>query len=125
MTMMLNLDTHILVFALGEGLRPFEESLLGNDTWCISDMVLWEMAMLFQRGRLDIDINSPEVVRRLDQIHIWPITLEVAIASTNLDFRSDPADELIAATIIVHRVPLVTRDRLIGHSQIVPLAIVE
>ena len=78
--------------------------------------------MLSRRGRLDIDINSPDIVRRLNQLHVWPITLEIAIASTNLDFRSDPADELIAATSIVHRIPLVTRDRLIGRSQIVPLA---
>ena len=122
---MLNLDTHILVFALGEGLRPSEESLLSRYEWSILAMVLWEMAMLSQRGRLDLDIHSPDIVRRLNQIHIWPITLEIAIASTNLDFRSDPADELIAATSIVHRVPLVTRDRLIGRSQIVPLATVE
>ena len=88
-------------------------------------MVLWELAMLAQRGRLDIDINSPEIVRRINQLRIWPITLEIAIASTNLDFRSDPADMLISATSVVHRVPLVTRDRLIRRSQIVPLATLE
>lgn len=79
--------------------------------------------MLAQRGRLDIDINSPEVLRELGQTHIWPITLEIAIASTQLDFRSDPADMLISATSVIHRIPLVTRDRLIGRSQVVPLAI--
>ena len=125
MTGMINLDTHILVFALSGGLRPTEILLLAKYDWSISAMVLWEMAMLAQRGRLDIDIHSPEVVKELAQIHIWPITLEIAIASTNLDFRSDPADELISATSVVHRVPLVTRDRLIGRSQIVPLATVE
>jgi predicted nucleic acid-binding protein len=33
-----------------------------------------------------------------------------------------PADELIAATSVVHRVPLVTRDRQIRRSKLVPLA---
>jgi predicted nucleic acid-binding protein len=39
-----------------------------------------------------------------------------------LDFRSDPADELIAATSVVYRVPLVTRDRKLRGSKIVPIA---
>jgi PIN domain nuclease of toxin-antitoxin system len=38
-----------------------------------------------------------------------------------LDFRSDPADEVIAATSVVHRVPLVTRDRTIRKSRTVPM----
>ena len=33
-----------------------------------------------------------------------------------------PADELIAATSVVHGVPLVTRDRRLLASRIVPLA---
>jgi predicted nucleic acid-binding protein len=40
-----------------------------------------------------------------------------------LDFRGDPADELIAATSIVHRLPLVTRDARIRKSKVVPLAV--
>ena len=43
--------------------------------------------------------------------------------STKLDFRGDPADELIAATSVVHNVPLVTRDRSIRRSKVVPLAL--
>jgi predicted nucleic acid-binding protein len=39
-----------------------------------------------------------------------------------LDFRSDPADEIIAATSIVHRLPLVTRDREIKKSKLVLFA---
>lgn len=38
------------------------------------------------------------------------------------DFKSDPADEIIAATSLVHRVPLLTRDRKIKKSKIVPFA---
>jgi PIN domain nuclease of toxin-antitoxin system len=39
-----------------------------------------------------------------------------------LDFRADPADEIIAATSIVHRIPLRTRDARIRRSALVPLA---
>jgi PIN domain nuclease of toxin-antitoxin system len=39
-----------------------------------------------------------------------------------LDFKSDPADELIAATSVVERIPLLTRDKRIRKSKLVPLA---
>jgi PIN domain nuclease of toxin-antitoxin system len=39
-----------------------------------------------------------------------------------LDFASDPADELIAATSVVERIPLLTRDQKILKSRMVPLA---
>ena len=119
---MLNLDTHILIFALTGELRPRERESLSDSNWAISAIVLWELAKLAQLGRLAIDLEDVEVVRALGQLHVWPIDLEIARASTRLDFRGDPADELIAATSVVHRVPLVTRDRAIRVSRIVPLA---
>jgi len=39
-----------------------------------------------------------------------------------LDFDSDPADEIIAATSIVHHVKLVTRDRVLRKSKLVSFA---
>jgi PIN domain nuclease of toxin-antitoxin system len=36
-----------------------------------------------------------------------------------LDFRSDPADEIIAATSLAHNVPLVTRDARVRASKLV------
>ncbi len=42
-------------------------------------------------------------------------------AFADLDFRGDPADEIIAATSLAHRVPLVTRDARIRKSRVVPL----
>ena len=40
----------------------------------------------------------------------------------DVTIKNDPADEIIAATSVVHRVPLVTRDRRIRRSKLVPLA---
>ena len=119
---MLNLDTHILVFALGNELRPTEQSLLARNRWSISSIVLWELAKLVQLGRLDMDFDDREVVRALSRLHLWPIDLAVARTSTQLDFNSDPVDEIIAATSVVHDVPLLTRDRIMRSSKIVPLA---
>ena len=120
---MLNLDTHILIFALLGSLQPDEESLLARNRWSISAIVLWELAKLIQLGRVELDIDDRGVARVLSRIHVWPIDLAIARASTNLDFRSDPADELIAATSIVHNIPLLTRDSKILSSNIVPLAL--
>lgn len=119
---MLNLDTHILVFAFSDELRPGERTLLERERWSISAIVLWEIAKLTQLGRLSLDLDDRDVVRSLSRVHVWPIDLDIARTSIRLDFKGDPADELIAATSIVHDVPLVTRDRVIRQSKIVPLA---
>lgn len=69
-----------------------------------------------------MDLENPEVLEALSHIHIWPIDVPVCQKLGALDFRGDPADELIAATSIVHGAPLVTRDRAIRKSKLVPLA---
>lgn len=119
---MLNLDTHVLLHAVGGRLTPREARLLGNEPWSISGIVLWEIAKLAQLKRIVVDLDDREVARVLSAVQVWPITPEIAKASTRLDVRGDPADEIIAATSVVHDVPLLTRDRKLRASKIVPLA---
>jgi len=119
---MLNLDTHILLHALGDSLKPAELKLLRTRRWSISAIVLWEIAKLAQLGRIEVDLDDPLVVRTFTALHVWPITAEIAKASARLDVRGDPADELIAATSVVHNVPLLTRDRNLRRSRMIPLA---
>jgi PIN domain nuclease of toxin-antitoxin system len=119
---MINLDTHILIHALAGQLKPKERQLLSGDQWSISAIVLWELAKLAQLGRIQLDIESADFGRVLSGIHIWPLDLAVCRQIRLLDFSSDPADEIIAATSMVHRVPLVTRDKRIRASGVVPLA---
>lgn len=119
---MLNLDTHILLFALGGQLTAQENRLLSANQWSISAIVLWELAKLAQLGRIELELDSAELTRLLAGVHIWPLTLEICREIRALDFHSDPADEIIAATSVVHRVPLLTRDRKILRSKIVHFA---
>lgn len=119
---MLNLDTHILVAALAGELTVEEESLVLNENLAVSDIVLWELSKLVQLGRLELDMDSVLFRRSLRHLTVVPITIQIARKSTELDFTSDPADELIAATSIVERMPLLTRDRKILKSRLVPLA---
>lgn len=120
---MLNLDTHIVLWLLRGELTDEELDLVNSDSVGISDIVVWEVAMLERRGRIEGALGTPAMTLFLAEATIWPIDAEVALASTQLDFRSDPADALIAATSIVHNAPLLTRDRRILQSKLVPLAL--
>jgi PIN domain nuclease of toxin-antitoxin system len=119
---MVNLDTHILVGLLSAKLTPPEQDVVARHDWAISDIVLWEVAMLAQRGRIDLDLESTAFRSLQSELNLIPISLEIARASTRLDFVSDPADEIIAATSIVERIPLLTRDQRILSSRMVPFA---
>lgn len=119
---MLNLDTHVFLHAIAGKLTTREDALLRGDRWGISAIVLWEIAKLAQLGKIQVDLDDPDVVRVLGAVHVWPLTREIARASTKLDVRSDPADELIAATSLVESVPLLTRDKKLRRSKVVPLA---
>lgn len=119
---MLNLDTHIVVKSLVGELRPHEVTLIANDECGICPIVMWEIQMLADRGRINIDLDHPVMVDALRRLHIWPISAEICRAIRRLDFDGDPADALIAATSLAHKVPLLTRDRKLLNSSVVPLA---
>ncbi|MEZ4755064.1 MAG: PIN domain-containing protein [Bdellovibrionota bacterium] len=118
---MLNLDTHILIYALAGTLSKKEKLILENSLWCISGIVLWELTKLSQLGKVKIDLDSRKVKSLLSNIEVLPINLQVCRALNKLDFKSDPADEIIAATSIANKIPLLTRDKLIKTSKVLML----
>jgi hypothetical protein len=65
---MLNLDTHVLLHAVGGRLSARETRLLESNQWSISAIVLWEIAKLGQLGRIELDLDDPEVVRTLARV---------------------------------------------------------
>jgi PIN domain nuclease of toxin-antitoxin system len=119
---MLNLDTHVLLFALAGTLTRAEAALLRRQSWSISAIVFWEIAKLAELGRISVDLDDTDMIRALSRVRVWPLELDVCRAIRLLDVRGDPADEIIAATSLVHGVPLVTRDRALRRSKVVPLA---
>jgi len=120
---MLNLDTHIVVSLLNRTLTAEEYRRVADEELGVSDIVLWELAMLARRGRLALDLDAPAFRAFVLSVKAFPITMEIARQSTHLDFTSDPADEIIAATSIVEKIPLLTRDRRIRRSKMVPFAL--
>ena len=117
---MLNLDTHILVKALQGLLTPREQSILRRDAaWCISAIVLWEIAKLYQIGRLNFGLDYEPLAAALEKLEIIPVSHKVCRSLSSLDFQSDPADEIIGATSLAYQIPLVTRDSRILASRII------
>lgn len=119
---MLNLDTHILIHALAGELTPAEHKILSNSPWGISAIVLWKIEKLHSLKRIEFDISDYDVKQVFQKLTIFPITIDVCVNTRKLDFKSDPADEIIAATSLTHGIKLLTRDKKILSSKIVPLA---
>ncbi len=116
---MILLDTHALIWLtegrpeLGDRTRHLADEALAHDALGISAITFWEIAMLHQRGRIQL-VQPIDVWRRLlvDQgLREWPLTGEVGIAAATLsDFHPDPADRFITATALLHGATLVTAD---------------
>ena len=117
---MLNLDTHILLYALSDQLKRHERTLLSSRKWSISSIVLWEIFKLQQIGRIELDLEDPEFTAVLSNIRIWPLEIGAFRALKKLNFKNDPANEIIAATSIAFNVPLLTRNSKIKRSRVVP-----
>ena len=96
--------------------------MLGRESWSTTAIVPWKLANLVQPSRIHIDLDDRTVVCTLYALNPWPVDWAMAGASTRLDFRSDPADEIIVATSVIQGVPLLTRDQVILGSAAVPLA---
>jgi len=119
------LDTHVLLWmALDPKLLSKQASAAIQDARSrggisISDITLWEIALLARRGRIEIigtidsfvhEISAPVVVK--------PITAAVASMAVQFpeDYPQDPADRLIGATSRVEMLPLVTADKRLRRS---------
>lgn len=74
------------------------------------------------KRRIAIGLDHPVLASALRRIHVWPITVDVCRNMLALDFSSNPADELIAATSLSFGAPLVTRDARIRASRLVDFA---
>ena len=125
MTDKLLLDTHIALWldSGDERLRPSTRSLI--DGWwqndgiiCLSAVTAWEIALLVDTGRIELDLPVEGwIARFLQRPGIEPAALDHRPASRSyrlhhFDHR-DPADRLLIATAIDLGCPLVTYDERI------------
>lgn len=95
-----------------------------HDALIVSDISVWEIAMLIDKGRVEVATGAANFINLFLQsrsVSVEPISPEIAELSTNLDsdIGGDPADRIIAATSIVRNAQLVTADHTLRASELV------
>jgi PIN domain nuclease of toxin-antitoxin system len=128
---MLLVDTHILVWDALTPQRlssPAVQALSQanqGDGLLISDISLWEIAMLVQKGRVKVNTDCQSFITLILQANncqVRPITPQIATLSVGFPnmVNQDPADRLILATAAAENVPLMTADQNLQAANIVP-----
>ena len=114
------LDTHSLIwFLAGDAqLSRHARQLIEDEEneLFISAASLWEMAIKFSIGKLDLgqpfEILFPEQLEK-NSIEILGITVEHLIAVCKLPFHHrDPFDRLLIAQSLVEKIPLISVDSI-------------
>ena len=90
----------------------------------ISDISIWEIAMLVKKERLKIDTTASNFVNlylQMRNISVVQISPEIAELSVNFgsEINKDPADRIITATSIIQHAQLITADQNLIASEIV------
>ncbi len=122
---MIVLDTHTLVWwASGikaqvsvAAMEAIEAEMAGGDI-LVSSISAWELAMLVDRGRIDLSMDIERwlsVVGQIEAVRFVPMDNEIALKSVALpgEFHKDSADRIIVATARKFAAPLVTADERI------------
>ena len=128
---MILLDTHILIWLLiaPENLAPKVKKVIlaarKSGPLALSAISLWEMAWLAQNKRIDVDVSVDSFVKKCaSYVQVLPITPEIAVRSVQFpkSYPNDPQDRIIGATALVEGIRLLTHDKLIVKSGLIPLA---
>ena len=124
------LDTHVLIWWLQGGgpLSPAQRRVLnaadGDSPLRVSDISLWEVAMLHSLGRIQLTIplrewlekaTAPPLVRR----HGISPAIAAEVAALPDSFHRDLADRILVATARILGATLLTHDRHIVDSGLV------
>lgn len=123
------LDTHIwLWWLLGDvRLTPRERAALDgmprDQRPFLSDISLWEVALLVERKRVILHLPLQDWLRVAANpatVRLVSITPDIAteVAHLPASFHRDPADRIILATARVMELAVATKDRLITRSRL-------
>lgn len=123
------LDTHVWIQrALDEPLPPLVNQALTEhaDQLALADISLWEVAKLVELGRLELSVSLSEFfhLTLTAELTILPVSPAIAERVATLEasgFHQDPADQLIVATALMHKLRLISDDSRIRPWGKVPL----
>ena len=118
------LDTHVLIWWLNDHgrLSPTQQEVIGSvrpeEPLLVSDISLWEVAMLHGMGRIRLALPLREWLDKaaappLVQRHGISPAIASEVAALPDSFHRDPADRILVATARVLGATLLTQDRRI------------
>jgi PIN domain nuclease of toxin-antitoxin system len=121
------IDTHVLVWWATSGRDQLSQvarrAIVDADSVAISVITAWEVGILSVRRRIDIGPQPNDWLREVTEANsltVLPVTIPIAARAAELhEILRDPMDCLIAATALIHGVPLVTKDERIQRSGVV------
>jgi PIN domain nuclease of toxin-antitoxin system len=118
------LDTHVLIWlvngdsAISQMFRKEVDLVSQKSSILISPITIWEIGMLVEKGRIELEMDCHEWVERilaLPGIQLAPLSPRIAIQSTRLpgNLHADPADRILIATAHIEDAVLITADKKI------------
>ena len=124
---MILLDTHVVLWLALEPEKismaartAIEEFRHGGQGLAISDITLFEIAMIVSKGRIKLNASLETFLSEVEaRFVVLPITGKVCVRAIYLPdtYPKDPADRLIGATALVEGSHLITADNEIKRSK--------
>ena len=127
---MILLDTHIVIWLafapdkLSKRAKEVIRAARIEGGLAIASITLLELAWLAENGRVETTLSAESFVRQCaSKVTVLPITPEIAARAVSFPdpYPKDPQDRLIGATALVEGIQLVTRDKLIKKSGMIPI----
>lgn len=95
--------------------RAMRQTLAAEQILALSAMSIFEVAQKVSKGKLHCGMpvrDWTELATPPSRIKVLPLNSDIALRAYEwpADFHGDPADRIIAATAVAHRLTLVTSD---------------
>jgi len=129
-SLLILVDTHVVVWLAFEEYRISSKAKAAIDEardlrngLAISDMTLLEIGTLTSRGRVHLGISLESFLQEVETRFVaLPITGRTCARAMSFPktYPKDPADRIIGATALVEGLSLITADREIRRSKLVP-----
>src|ERR1700730_9237863 len=124
------LDTHVVLWLTsdpaklsGKARAAIEVSRRNGDGMAVCDITLLELTTLASKGRILLGLSLESVLQEIEaRFVVFPITGRACARAMSFPtaYPKDPADRIIGATALVEGFPLITADREIRRSKLVP-----
>jgi PIN domain nuclease of toxin-antitoxin system len=122
-------DTHVVVWLAFDHARlskkaraAIDDARQNGDGLAICDITLLELASLFRKGRIRLEISLESFLDEVEaRFVVLPISGRACARALGLPaaYPKDPADRIIGATALVEGMSLLTADREIRQAQAV------